>query len=97
MAACPEARPRLIFDGDCTFCRRWVARWQSFTGDSVEYMAYQDIASQFPPTDVEQFRRAVHFVEPGGATYRGADAVFRLLRPVPGRGRLHGLYRRLSG
>ena len=35
--AAPPAEPMLVFDGDCEFCRFWVARLRSRTGEAVKY------------------------------------------------------------
>jgi predicted DCC family thiol-disulfide oxidoreductase YuxK len=78
-------RPVLVFDGDCGFCRFWVARWRRRTGDRVRYQPFQDpdTAERFPQIPVERFVRAVHLVEPGGGSSSGARAVFRLLTLSP--------------
>ena len=77
----PPAKPLLIFDGDCTFCRRWIARWQQTTGERVDYVPLQSdtIATQFPELSREQLESAVHLVEPDGRVTRAAEAVFRSL------------------
>src|SRR5580658_6578971 len=79
--ASPPPKPLLIFDGDCGFCRRWVARWQRATGDLVDYLPYQDefIAARFPEIPRADLERAVGFIRPDGAVYSGAEAVFRSL------------------
>jgi len=73
--------PVLVFDGDCGFCRFWVARWRRGTGDLVRYKPFQDpdTAERFPQISIEGFARAVHLVEPDGGSSSGARAVFRLL------------------
>src|SRR4051812_30478646 len=73
------ARPLMIFDGDCSFCRRWIMRWQSLTGDRIDYQPYQHVLHRFPQIPHENFGRAVHLVEPSGAISSGAKAVFRAL------------------
>ena len=72
-------RPLLIFDGDCGFCRAWIARWRQLTGGAVDYAPYQQVAGQFPRIPREAFTRAVHLVEPDGTVTRAAEAVFRAL------------------
>ena len=78
-------KPLMIFDGDCNFCALWIRRWQQATGDAVEYHPFQDarITEQFPELSRKQFETAVHLVEPDGAVYRGAEAVFRALAHNP--------------
>ena len=79
--ATPPARPILIFDGDCGFCRFWVTRFRSHTGEAVEFAPFQqpEIARRFPEIPPEHFVQAVHFIEPDGCVSDGAEAVFRLL------------------
>lgn len=94
-------RPLLIFDGDCGFCRAWVARWRQYTGDAVDYAPYQEVADRFPQIAREAFTRAVHLVEPDGAVTQAAAAVFRTLelghRPLGARCyRASGLVRGLT-
>ena len=69
----------MLFDADCGFCRRWLARWQHITGDRVDYEPYQTAASRFPDIPRENFARAIHLIEPDGTHSAGADAVYRAL------------------
>ncbi|MGA2174553.1 MAG: lipase maturation factor family protein [Verrucomicrobiota bacterium] len=77
----PPARPLLVFDGDCQFCRRWVARWKSATGEAVDYLPFQDAAvpARFPEIPPADFEEAIHLILPDGSVSRGAEAVFRSL------------------
>ena len=74
----PPATPVLIFDGECGFCRYWVARWRHRTGDAVEYLPFQDptLAQRFPELPRERCARAVQLVQPDGRASEGARAVF---------------------
>ena len=75
----------MIFDGDCNFCRFWVARWQLTTGERVDYLPFQDpaVTARFPELPRERFETAVHLVEPDGSVYSGAEAAFRALACNP--------------
>ena len=77
----------MLFDADCGFCRRWIARWQHITGDRVDYESFQSAASRFPDIAREDFAQAIHLIEPDGSHTSGAEAVFRALahggKPVP--------------
>jgi predicted DCC family thiol-disulfide oxidoreductase YuxK len=44
----PSARPVLIFNGECTFCRRWVDRWRETAGDRLELEPAQTATGRFP-------------------------------------------------
>jgi len=78
------ARPVLIFDGNCHFCRRWIERWREVTGDVIAYEPFQEAAERFPEIPRQAFERAVHFIETDGTVHRGAAAVFRSLGQKPG-------------
>jgi predicted DCC family thiol-disulfide oxidoreductase YuxK len=90
-------RPLILFDGDCGFCRQWVARWRHLTGDAVDYAPYQAQADRFPDLSRERLAEAVHFLEPDGRVSRGAEAVFRALATAPGRSYLLALYEDVPG
>ena len=77
-------KPVLIYDGDCGFCRRQVARWQTVTGDRVEYVPGPD--ARFDNVPRERLEAAVVLVMPHGEVLDGAEAVFRALACAPGRG-----------
>lgn len=73
------SKPLLIFDGDCGFCRKWIAYWQSLTGDRVEYAPYQEVAGQYPEIPAESFEQAVQLVQTDGKVVAGARAVCKVL------------------
>jgi predicted DCC family thiol-disulfide oxidoreductase YuxK len=76
------AKPLVIFDGDCNFCRRWVERWREMTRGAVDYAPFQEAAARFPEIPREDFAQALHFIDKDGTVYRGAEAVFRSLGSV---------------
>jgi predicted DCC family thiol-disulfide oxidoreductase YuxK len=90
-------KPLLIFDGDCGFCRRWITRWQSMTGDRIIYAPYQEIGEQFPQISHQEFVTAVQLVDTDGQIFSGAEAVFRALAQVPGKGWGLWFYRHVPG
>jgi predicted DCC family thiol-disulfide oxidoreductase YuxK len=91
------AKPLLVYDGDCGFCRAWIERWRRATGDALDYAPYQEVAERFPGVEREAFAAAVHLIEPDGGVSRGAEAVFRALAFRPGGGAWWWAYRRLPG
>ncbi len=93
----PPGRPLVVFDGDCGFCRFWVGRWKSISGDRLDYAPYQEVASRFPEIPEDEFRRAVQVIFPGGEVFSGAEAVVRALAEVPGRRYWLWLYHRVPG
>jgi predicted DCC family thiol-disulfide oxidoreductase YuxK len=73
--------PVMIYDGECDFCRYWLARWRKRLGDRLDYVPLQDpqIATRFPKITPARFRESVHLVDPAGTVYFGARAVFEAL------------------
>jgi lipase maturation factor 1 len=75
----PPPKPLLVYDGDCDFCKLWIARWREETAEAVEYQPLQEAAARFPEVPREEFERAVKFIEPDGQVWSGAAAVYRSL------------------
>src|SRR6266478_1150030 len=73
-------KPLMIWDGECHFCKMWIERWREITAGKVDYATYQQAASQFPEIPLDQFKRAVAFIEPDGKTFFAAEAVYRSLQ-----------------
>src|SRR5438874_2605585 len=76
----PPPEPLLIWDGECHFCKRWIERWREITAGKVDYATYQDADARFPEISIEQFKRAVAFIEPDGKAFFAAEAIYRSLR-----------------
>src|SRR6266568_3325956 len=93
----PPLKPLMIWDGECHFCKRWIERWREITDGKVDYVTYQEAAQQFPEIPLEQFKRAVAFIEPDGQAFFGAEAVCRSLRYRGSRKWLGWSYDRLPG
>jgi predicted DCC family thiol-disulfide oxidoreductase YuxK len=91
----PPARPLVVFDGDCGFCRFWVARWRGVLRGRADFEPFQAAAARFPEIPVDAFRRAVGLVLPDGSFLFGAEAVFRALALRPGGGIPLALFRGL--
>src|SRR5215212_8857694 len=93
----PPARPLVLCDGDCRFCRRWIERWREMTGAAVDYEPYQEAGTRFPEVPREDFGTALHFIAADGTVYRGAEAVFRSLGTVRSGRALVWCYEHLPG
>ncbi|MBZ4417966.1 lipase maturation factor family protein [Myxococcus sp. RHST-1-4] len=79
-------RPLVLFDGDCGFCRRWVARWRLSTEGRVRFVPGRWWHRWLLGIREADMRRAMQLVEPSGRVSRGAEAVFRALAWSPRRG-----------
>ena len=80
-----QARPTLVYDGDCGICRYWVDYWRGLTDERVVYRPYQEAAADFPTIPLEAFQRSIQLIEPDGKIYSGAAATYRVLHRAPGR------------
>jgi predicted DCC family thiol-disulfide oxidoreductase YuxK len=96
-AASVVSRPLLLFDGDCGFCRYWVARLRSVTRGRVDFAPAQEQAARFPQIPSEAWKRSVQLITTDGNVYRGAEAVFRLLAYAPEERWQLAIYHRLPG
>lgn len=98
LVAAPPEKPLLVFDGECGFCRWWIGRWRSLTGDRIDYAPSQQVAARFPEIPAEAFARSVQLILPSGEVFEGAHAVFRSLAFAPdGHKKLLWLYGNLPG
>ncbi|MEQ8860932.1 MAG: lipase maturation factor family protein [Pseudomonadales bacterium] len=88
-------RPRLIYDGDCGFCRYTVGYAAAVTGEAVVYLPFQQVAGEYPDIPLEAFQASIQLIDYSGRT-SGAAAAFRVLE-LGGRRAWMRLYRRLPG
>ena len=88
-------KPKLLFDADCGFCRYWVSRWAAMTGDRVDYLASQAVAREYPEIPPQKFEETVVFLDEKRHPSYGAEAVFRALATVPGKGGWLWAYQKL--
>jgi predicted DCC family thiol-disulfide oxidoreductase YuxK len=93
----PAARPLLVYDGECSFCVWWLARWRRRIGGRVDYEPFQRAASRFPTLPRERFARAVQLIDTDGRVYEGAEAVSRALSLVPHQGLYRWAYEKVPG
>jgi predicted DCC family thiol-disulfide oxidoreductase YuxK len=93
----PPSKPLLVWDGECDFCRLWIARWRVITGSEVDYAPYQEVADRFPEIPRDEFKRAIAFIQPDGATFFAAEAVYCSLRYRSSKKWLAWAYRHVPG
>ena len=80
------SRPVLVFDGDCGFCQRWVARFKRWErGHQVDVMPLQnERAETITGRTRAQLGQAMCLALPDGTRLDGADAARELMRFVRG-------------
>jgi len=88
------ARPILVFDAECNFCKYWAKRWKNLSAHGGECIALQDaeVHVRFPEISRKELERAVHLIDEDGRIYLGAEAVFRFRAKNPKRRFLLDLY-----
>lgn len=90
------ARPVVLFDGDCAFCRRWVARLERWDRKHrLELLPQQQRATRRDLPDIPEaaLDRALHVVSPEGNVFEGARALAELGRWLPALAPLRRAYR----
>ena len=91
------SRPLMVYDGDCGFCRKWIARWGRITGGGVDYEPYQRAAASFPSIPLARFQKSVQLIHPDGRVQEGAEAVLESLARAKFWGWLLWVYRKIPG
>jgi predicted DCC family thiol-disulfide oxidoreductase YuxK len=75
----------MVFDGNCGFCRAWVARWQAAAQGRVDFEPSTSALLRFPELAAAAPNDAVLLVGTDGSVTRGAAAVL-LARHITGAG-----------
>jgi len=68
--------PLLVYDGDCSFCKLWIERWQSMNFHVVKYAPYQEVYKNYPKIPLTDFQNSIKLILPNGEVYSGAEAIF---------------------
>ncbi len=77
----PTRKPILYWDGDCNFCRRWVERWRTTTGNAVEYRLLQDAPAEVRAAAGGETLERIVLVRADGSLATGAAAALTSLAP----------------
>ena len=76
-------RSTLVYDGDCSFCRRWVARIALIDrSGTFEFVARQTdgLIERFPRLDQGDFNTGMRLITPDDVIHVGADAAYQIAR-----------------
>ncbi|MGI8890560.1 MAG: lipase maturation factor family protein [Chthoniobacterales bacterium] len=93
----PPEKPLMVYDGDCGFCKLWIARWREVTAGAVAYEPLQETAARFPEVPLGDFQQAVKLIETDGRVFSGTEAVYRSLGKTHGRGFWQWCFERVPG
>lgn len=89
------ARPVVIYDGDCSFCRKQVQRIQRRAQpETFEFTPLQnaELIDRFPQLYGEDLEAALHVVTTDGQVHTADAAVYHIARLLPGYNRWTWLY-----
>ncbi len=74
----------LIYDGECSFCRRQVERVERWdTRGRIRTVSFQKVDLARYGVSRQAAEQAMHLVAPTGVVWRGAEAARELLRLLP--------------
>ncbi|CAN5573418.1 lipase maturation factor family protein [soil metagenome] len=93
----PPSKTLMVYDGDCGFCKLWIARWREITAGAVDYEPLQKVAARFPEVPRSDFERSVKLIETDGSVLSGAEAVYRSLGKGRGSGFWQWCYEKAPG
>ncbi|MGD2110713.1 MAG: DUF393 domain-containing protein [Phycisphaerae bacterium] len=94
-----DARNRksvVVYDGECRFCRRWVARIaRRDANGAFEFVPRhaEGLVDRFPRLGEAEFSTGVRLITPDGDIHVGADAAHQIVRRLPYVRRVAWLYR----
>jgi len=75
----PADKPLMLFDGDCSFCRRAAFFLRGWCHSQVDFASFHRAYGHFPEIGLAYFREEVKLITPSGHVYGGAEAVFKAL------------------
>jgi len=80
-----DARPVLIYDGDCQFCTRQSSRLERWVNGAVRMQSFRDpgVIGRYPGLTFAQCDQALQLVDPDGRIHSGAAAIAAALRLRP--------------
>ncbi|QNN22027.1 DUF393 domain-containing protein [Planctomycetales bacterium ZRK34] len=81
------ARPIVVYDGECPYCRRQVGKMQRRDDDGVfDYVPRQTegLEQRFPKLAEGDFNTGLRLIEPGGEIFVAGDAVYHIARRLRG-------------
>lgn len=75
----PPPSPLLVYDGECRFCRRWVARLRRWAGQEIPSIASQDLEPGAHGISCSDAERALQYMDATGVRHSAAAAVVECL------------------
>lgn len=73
------AKPTLVWDGNCGFCKYWVIRWTRISDRKTDFVPFQKAVFQFTDIDEQHFKEAARLIDVDGKIYDGPAAAYKSL------------------
>lgn len=87
-------KPILLWDGNCSFCIRWIQRWRKITQNTIDDHPYQEALPDHPEVTEADCKEAIQLIMPDGHIYQAAHALLQSFA-ISGKGKkLLKLYHR---
>ena len=79
-------KPMIVYDGDCSFCRRSIAWYQAPDGGRLDYLSRtsEERAQRFPQLDDPRYQGSLQLVLPNGEIRSGELGIATALTNLPG-------------
>ena len=95
-----RTKPVLIYDGECSFCQRWISRLKLVAGDRIECLASREASEttgRFLQFSVMDYERSIQWIDLEGNVSEGAEAVFKILGSASGKEWPLWIYQHIPG
>jgi predicted DCC family thiol-disulfide oxidoreductase YuxK len=73
------AKPTLVWDGNCGFCKYWVIRWMRLSNQKTDFIPLQRAVFQFTDIEEQYFKEAARLIDVDGQIYNGPAAAYKSL------------------
>ncbi len=71
----------MVWDGKCSFCKKFAERFEIRSKNSVEFISYQVLSEKYPNAPEYDYQNSVYFLETSGST-SGAEAIFNYFNQI---------------
>lgn len=75
----PKNKALMLYDGDCSFCRRSAFWLRGATRSQVDFASWRLAIGHFPEIHPSYMEAEAKLITPNGNVYGGAEAVFKAL------------------
>ena len=69
----------MVWDGDCSFCKKFAERFETRSKDLVEFIPYQLLFGEYPDAPKYDYQNSVYFLE-NSESSSGAEAIFNYFK-----------------